>query len=132
MTYFIDTSAFLAVLDADDENHQKARRKWEDIINGEENLVCSSYVLVETLALIQNRFGMKALMAFQEDVIPMLTVEWVGENTHERGITSVLVANRRELSLVDCISFDVMRCLGIKAVFTFDKHFKEQGFGCVP
>lgn len=33
MTVFVDTSDFLAVLDADDLNHEKAKRTWEDLIN---------------------------------------------------------------------------------------------------
>jgi len=39
-----------------------------------------------------------------------------------------LTAARRQLSLVDCISFEVMRRRGIKTAFTFDDHFAEQGF----
>jgi len=132
MTFFIDTSAFLAVLNADDENHQKAKKKWEEFVSQEETLVCSNYVLVETLALIQNRFGMEGLRVFQEDVVQVLTIEWVDESLHQVGVASMLAANRRELSLVDCISFDMMRRLGIKTVFAFDKHFKEQGFECLP
>jgi len=132
MTFFIDTSAFLAVLNADDENHQKAKKKWEEFVSQEETLVCSNYVLVETLALIQNRFGMEGLRVFQEDVVQVLTIEWVDESLHQVGVTSMLAANRRELSFVDCISFDMMRRLGIKTVFAFDKHFKEQGFECLP
>lgn len=132
MTFFIDTSAFLAVLDADDENHQKAKKKWEDLIYEEETLICSNYVVIEAFALIQNRLGMKAVSAFQEDVIPMLTIEWADESVHQAGVTSMLAANRRELSLVDCISFDIMRRLGIKTAFAFDRHFKEHGFECFP
>lgn len=131
MSIFIDTSAFLAVLDADDKNHLKAKKKWEGLIYGEESLVCSNYVLIETFALVQNRLGMEAVRAFQEDVIPMLTIEWVDESAHQRGIASMLTANRRGFSLVDCVSFDIMRRLGIKRVFAFDKHFTEQGFECL-
>jgi predicted nucleic acid-binding protein len=40
----------------------------------------------------------------------------------------LLVANRRDLSLVDCTSFEVMRRNGLEVVFTFDPHFHEQGF----
>ncbi len=132
MTIFIDTSAILAILDADDQNYQKAKKKWEELISKEYTLVCSNYVLIETFALIQNRLGMKAVRSFQEDVVPMLTIEWVDEIIHQDGITSVLAANRRELSLVDCVNFHFMRQLGIKAVFAFDKHFKERGFECIP
>jgi len=132
MSFFIDTSAFLAVLDADDGNHKKAKEKWKALIYGEETLVCSNYILIETFALIQNRIGMKAVVAFQENVVPMLTIEWVDEFLHHAGITSMLAANRRELSLVDCVSFDMMRRLGLKRVFAFDRHFKEQGFECFP
>jgi len=132
MTIFIDTSAFLSVLDADDENHLKAKKKWEDLIFRDHVLICSNYVLVETFALIQHRLGIEAVRAFQEDVAPLLTIEWVNEPIHHVGVVGMLASGRRRVSLVDCISFDIMRRLGIKTVFAFDRHFKEQGFECIP
>jgi predicted nucleic acid-binding protein len=50
----------------------------------------------------------------------------------ERGISSLLVANRWELSLVDCTCFEIMRQSGIRHAFTFDQHFFEQGFQVMP
>lgn len=84
--------------------------------------------MVETYALVQRRLGMDALRAFHEDIVPLLQIEWVGEELHQRGADAVLTANRRNLSLVDCTSFAAMRRLGIKKVFAFDKHFSEQRF----
>jgi len=132
MSIFLDTSALYAVLDADDEHHESAKRAWTDLIEREERLVCSNYVLVETFALVQHRLGMEAVRTLQEDILPMLHVEWVDESTHRAGVTAMLTAARRKLSLVDCISFEVMRQLGIKTAFTFDPHFVEQGFQCIP
>lgn len=132
MTIFVDTSAFLSVLDADDVNHLKAKKRWKDLISKESILVCSNYILVEILALIQHRLGMEAVRAFQEDVLPLLTLEWVNEPVHQAGIMGMLASDRKRLSLVDCVSFDIMRRLGIKTAFTFDRHFKEQGFECIP
>ena len=132
MSVYVDTSAFFAVLDADDANHNAARHLWEDLLKQEVVLVCSNYVLVETLALVQRRLGMPAVRAFQEDVMPVLKVRWVDELLHQVGIASVLAAARRGLSLVDCVSFELMRRLGIKTVFVFDHHFEEQGFECLP
>jgi predicted nucleic acid-binding protein len=124
----VDSSAFLAVLDADDENHPLARQIWEKILTTDTVLITTSYVLVETYALVQRRLGMDALRAFHEDIVPLLQIEWVGEELHQRGADALLTANRRNLSLVDCTSFAAMRRLGIKKVFTFDKHFSEQRF----
>jgi len=132
MSAFVDTSAFFAVLDADDGNHDRARQVWEDLLTQEAVLVCSNYVLVETLALVQRRLGLPAVRTFQEDIMPVLNVEWVDETIHQVGIASVLAAARRGLSLVDCVSFEIMRRLGIKTAFAFDHHFEEQGFECLP
>lgn len=132
MTFFVDTSALLAVLDADDDNHHKARRTWEQLITREVILVCSNYILVETFALIQDPLGMEAVRRFQEDVLPILTIEWVDEHSHQLGITSMLAAGREKLTLVDCISFHLMRRLGIKSAFACDRHFNQQGFESVP
>ena len=132
MSIFIDTSALYAILDADDENHEKAKRLWADLIMEDALLVCSNYILVETFALVQHRLGIEAVRALQEDVLPILHIEWVDEPGHRAGVTAVLTAARRKLSLVDCVSFEMMRQLGIRKVFAFDPYFGEQGFECIP
>ena len=132
MSVFVDTSAFFAVLDADDENHDTAKQVWEDLLAQEAGLICSNYVLVETLALVQRRLGIPAVRTFQEDIVPVLKVEWVDKTIYQVGIASVLAAARKELSLVDCVSFEIMRRLGTKTAFVFDHHFEEQGFECLP
>ena len=132
MTCFVDTSALYAVLDADDQNHSRAGAQWAALLGERTPLVTTSYVLVESFALIQHRLGLPAVRAFQEDVYPLLRVEWTGARAHEAGVTAVLSAQRRQLTLVDCVSFDVMRSLGIRRVFAFGTHFAEQGFDCLP
>lgn len=132
MSVFVDTSALLAVLDADDMNHQKAKDAWTDLISKEEVLVSTNYILVETFALVQHRLGIEAVRTFQDDVSPVLTIAWVDEPAHRAGVTGVMAALRKDLSLVDCVSFDAMRRLGIKSAFVFDQHFNEQGFDSIP
>ena len=132
MIYYVDTSAFLAILDADDKNHISGKQQWTELVLAEATLVCSDYVLIESLALIQHRLGLAAARVFHEDIFPLLTIQWIDEPIYRAGMASVLTAARRDLSLVDCISFEVMRRLGIQSAFAFDKHFHEQGFICIP
>ena len=124
----MDTSAFYALLDRDDANHQKAKKAWTDLLRAEHSLVTNNYILVETFALLQNRLGIEAVRGFQEDVLPLIHIEFVSPEMHRSGIAALLSASRRSLSLVDCVSFEIIRSSGIKTVFAFDQHFKEQGF----
>lgn len=132
MMAYLDTSALLAVLDASDEYHPPAKELWAKLLTSGAILVASNYVLVETHALLQRRLGMEAVRVFHADIVPLLKVEWVSEAVHLCGVHALVTANRRGLSLVDCVSFEVMRRLGIKDVFTFDQDFAEQGFNCLP
>ena len=131
MRIFIDTSAFFAVLDRDDKNHLKAKHTWQNILEHDNTLMTTNYVLVECFALIQNRLGLEAVRSFQEDMVPLLNTEFIDSASHKSGVSALLAASRRKLSLVDCVSFEVIRTLGIKNVFTFDPHFREQGFDCL-
>lgn len=131
-TIFIDTSAFFSLLDADDAGHRKVADAWTDMIGSEAFLVTSNYVLVETFALVQNRLGIDAVRLFQEDLIPLLDVRWIGAPVHSAATSALLAAGRKQLSLVDCSSFEVMRQAGIKRAFTLDGHFREHGFESVP
>lgn len=132
MRIYIDTSAFYALLDRDDRNHRHAKRIWGGILEEENILLTSNYVLVESFALIQHRLGMKAVTGFYEAILPLINIIWVNEDTHRAGTSGLITASRRELSLVDCISFEIIRNSGVDKVFAFDPHFKEQGFRCIP
>ncbi|MEZ5356883.1 MAG: PIN domain-containing protein [Bryobacteraceae bacterium] len=128
MTVFVDTSAIYAVLDRDDSNHPAAARIWTGLVNDDTHLLTSNYVLLESAALVQHRLGIQALRALEEKMFPMFDVEWIGAAPHRRAMDAVLAAARTKLSLVDCVSFHVMREFGIRTAFCFDKHFREQGF----
>jgi len=132
MNVFVDTSAFIAVLDADDGMHSLARDVWERVLDGNDALHTSSYVLVETSMLLQRIIGMDALRAFTADILPVVNVAWVDEAIHRSAFHALLVASRRDMSLVDCVSFEAMRRLGIEHVFCFDPHFAKQGFHALP
>ena len=131
MRTFIDTSAFFALLDRADANHKKASAAWARY------LILSTHWLPaitsgRTFALLQSRLGLSAVRGFQEDILPLLNIEFVTAGTHRTGIAALLAAARRNLSFVDCVSFEVMRSQGIRSAFAFDPHFKEQGFIVIP
>lgn len=132
MTAFIDTSAFIAILDSDDQMHSRAETEWVRLLDGGASFKTTNYVLVETSALIQNRSGMKGLRALIADVVPVLDVIWVDQGMHLSAQHALLVSARRDLSLVDCASFEAMRRSHIEQVFCFDFHFAQQGFEVLP
>jgi predicted nucleic acid-binding protein len=125
---FLDTSACYAGLDRDDANHGAARVVWDRLLTGSDRVLTTNYVIVEALALIQNRLGLRVVRELMSDLFPLLEVEWISPEDHSLACSALLAAGRRSLSLVDCVSFQVMRRLGLRDVFTFDRHFAEQGF----
>jgi predicted nucleic acid-binding protein len=128
MKVFMDTSAVLAILDADDTNHASAAKTWVQLVSSEDRLISTSYVLLETIALVQRRLGITSVKAFDEGVYPLLLIEWIDDSAHRNGMSALLTAGRRRLSLIDCTSFEIARRLQIDAVFAFDQHFVGQGF----
>jgi len=51
---------------------------------------------------------------------------------HRAAEGSLLTARRKDVSLVDWVSFEVMRREGISTAFGFDRDFVEQGFALIP
>ena len=128
MIAFVDTSAWFALLDADDQHHGAARKAWLAGLKANDTLVTSNYVVVETVALVQHRLGFDAVRAFWRDLLPLVEVEWVNSEEHVAAMAALMAAARRGLSLVDCTSFQIMEKLAIQTVLAFDRHFAEQGF----
>jgi predicted nucleic acid-binding protein len=132
MKIFVDTSALYALVATQDQANAQAVILWEDLALSEQPLITSNYVLAECFALVQNRLGIEVVHHLQSDCVPVLQIIWIDEELHQAAIEQVVSLNHRNLSLVDCVSFEIMRRLGIRTSFTFDGHFHEQGFNSIP
>jgi predicted nucleic acid-binding protein len=131
VSVFVDTSALYAVLDRDDVNHQAAATAYAALLDSD-TLLTHSYVVLETTALVQRRLGVEAVRALVDDVLPAFDLVFVDEALHRAAEASLLAAGRREVSLVDWTSFELMRRLSVAAAFAFDDDFAAQGFGLMP
>jgi predicted nucleic acid-binding protein len=129
---FADTSALLALLDADDLNHASAFEEWKKFSECHARLFTSDYVRLESASLIQRRLGAAALCDFHDAFLPLIKILPVGENGFKVAFEKWRLAQRRNLSLVDITSFDCMRREGISRAYSFDKHFSELGFLLCP
>jgi predicted nucleic acid-binding protein len=128
MSVFVDTSALIALLDREDPQHARMRDAWRLGFEKAEGLLTTNYVVLESCAVVQRRFGTQAVRDLLDEIVPLLHVEWIDEKDHAVGATALMATGRRQLSLVDCVSFAVMRRLRVRECLATDPHFAEQGF----
>ena len=128
---FVDTSFLVALLDEDEDMHGDAIAQWRCVAEGRLPVLTSNYVVLESCAVLQRRLGVPAMRKLVRDILEPVALEWVTKDDHESAAEALLVADRRNLSLVDCVSFEVMRRLEIRECLAFDQHFADQGFSPV-
>ena len=102
------------------------------MLDGERTLFTSNYAMVETFALVQRRLGVAAVREFTDVLVPILQPFRVDEGVHATTVASLLAAGRRQLSLVDCTSFELMRRNGLGEALALDRDFGDQGFAVLP
>jgi uncharacterized protein len=128
---FVDTSALLAFLDRDAARHECVVARLTAIL-ADGSGVTHNYVVLETEALAHRRLGGPVARRLLEDVVPLLDVAWVDVQLHAAAVATHLKALRRRSSLVDHVSFEVMRRRGIDAALALDDDFAAAGFRVVP
>ena len=123
---FVDTSALFALASDRDSMHREARLAFDRLLRTERRLLTHSYVLSESMALLHQRLGRGAALALAAET-RAFDIEWVDEPLHNAAVDALHGAPRG-VSLVDQVSFLVMRRRGIDEAFAFDRHFAAAGF----
>lgn len=126
MSVFVDTSALYAVLADDEPTHLRALDTWRGLVPNEQ-LVTHSHVVVECVELVRRRLGPGAVTDLVDGMLPIVEVVWVDHVLQEIALASARTAGWRQ-SLVDHMSFVVMRRAGIERAFTYDSDFERAGF----
>lgn len=125
MAVMIDTSAIVAVMDTADDRHAAAGAFWREMVETGEEVHVSNYVLAETYAVLQRRYGIPAITHFMDEIEPLFTVHWVDADAHSaaRALMAQSCRGRRSPSIVDCVLYVQARRMSIRGIFTYDKHF---------
>lgn len=128
---FVDTSAMLAFLDRDAAQHAPVVESLATIL-AERRGVTHNYVVIEAEALAHRRLGGAVARRLLEDVIPLLEVAWIEPEVHTAAVVAHLRALRRRSSLVDHVSFELMRRRGLQVALALDRDFATAGFTLLP
>ena len=108
------------------------RAAFASLVTGRRLLWTTSFVIVETIALLQHRIGRDGAKDFDEEVLPAVRVRWVDDHLYRLGIDRFWREDRRQVSLVDCVSFEFMRMERVGAALAVDVHFADAGFDVLP
>jgi len=124
---FIDTSAFFALADRADLNHRRAVTLLRRLNKENRAVFTHNYIVVETMALLQRRLGTESAVKFLNDMtnFPMI---WTDEELHKRAAHAFINGKSKAVSLVDYLSFAIMRERGVSQAFAFDDDFRQAGF----
>lgn len=130
MKLFVDTSAWLALNDKNDQYHNRAKSKSLEIERQRIELVTSEYIFDESITLIRYRISHASAVLFGNSLLNSHIVEIIDVTDIDRFKAWELFKKYedKELSFTDCISFVLMKNLRLQKVFAFDDHFKQMGF----
>ena len=128
---FLGTSAIYALADSSDANHDRVVELFSRALTDEEALLVHNYILVESAALLQSCLGLINARQFMRDS-DAFQVHWIEADDHRQSVAVWNERKRQKLSLVDCMSFVVMRLYDVRRVLAFDSDFAKEGFDSYP
>lgn len=120
-----DSSAILALLDADDADHAKAVRTARKIAVERRPSFITNYVEAETHALLLRKLGRAlALEWLLRGGLPVIRVL---PREEDRAKEILSRHSDKDWSLCDAISFAVLEIREVRSAFSFDRHFRQYG-----
>ncbi|NOT00041.1 MAG: PIN domain-containing protein [Phycisphaerales bacterium] len=128
-TLFLDTVALLALVNRDDELHERCERIWREHVADGSRFITSEWVLGEFLGGASRRPLREAACRIVDRLARSERTAIVPAS-HERWIAAYELFRSRsdkEWSFVDCGSILVCQELGVGQVFTRDRHFVQAG-----
>ena len=127
---FVDTVAWIALLNTSDELHAQARQVMGTLRLKRARLITTEFVLLEVADALSAPHIRSQTVAFIDGLRkqPLLQIIPVSEELFAGGWELYRKRPDKEWGLTDCTSFVVMMESRITQAFTSDHHFEQAGF----
>lgn len=131
---FLDTNFAVALNLRNDQAHVAATRCWDAVLDNRQGIVTTTFVLDEAVTFLNSRGQHRLAIAVGNQLLhsPVITIVHIDAPLLDRGWSYFVRHHDKRYSLTDCISFVVMQERGLGQALTFDRHFAQAGFECVP
>jgi predicted nucleic acid-binding protein len=120
-----DSSAILALLDADDADHARAVAVAHDIASERRPSFITNYIEAETHALLLRKLGRS--IAREWLLTGGLTVVQAFPTEEQKAKEILARHTDKDWTLCDAISFAVLGARHVTRAFSFDDHFRQYG-----
>jgi predicted nucleic acid-binding protein len=120
-----DSSAILALLDADDADHQRAVAIARQIAAEKRPSFITNYIEAEAHALLLRKLG--RTIAREWLLTGGLTVLRAMPDEEQRAKEILARHTDKDWTLCDAISFAVLDVRHVRRAFAFDRHFRQYG-----
>jgi len=124
---FADTWYFLALLNADDVGHARARRANAE---SRQSLLTTGFVLIEVADALSDPQNRDVFLRLLEGIRASADIDVIppDQSLFDAGVALFSRRSDKSWSLTDCISFVVMGEHGLTEALTADRHFEQAGF----
>ena len=133
MRAFVDTSAWVAIVDDSDRYHSRSKSHYLQLLKEKTDLLTSNYVLAETCTWLRYRVGHRYAVSFHEmatsaEKLGNLKILWVNRAIAGAAWEIFEKYSDQVFSFTDCTSFVLAKRARVREVFAFDKDFAVMGF----
>jgi predicted nucleic acid-binding protein len=122
---FVDSSAIVAMVDANDTTHNAAVAAYHELLDAGYKLFTTNHVIAETVDLLTNGVGPAVARQWLRD--QRLPIYHADEQDNHRARAMVIASrSARGLSYIDAVSLVVMERFGVADAFAVDPHFLSE------
>ena len=131
---FVDTSAFVALRNASEREHEPARTTLARLLAEGARLFTSNYVFAETYTALLVRVGRAEAIGWGRSFRAGTVVELlrIDQPIEEDAWTLLESHADKGWSYIDATSFALMEREGAGDAFAFDRHFAQRGLNVSP
>lgn len=122
----VDTSAWYALFDKDDSEHERAKHFHQA---NQSPFLTTDYIVDETLTLVRIRLGHRRAVEIGKHFWGQDLAQVIAVTSEDRAAAWKIFQRYEDkiFSFTDCTTFAVMERLGVTTAFTFDGHFRQYG-----
>lgn len=124
---FVDASAWVAVTNRKDRNHQEAIRIFRQLLESSTLLITTTWTTYEALTIVKSHLGYSQAERLWDRIKSRLVVDliWVDEQIERDALELFWRYEDKKWGVVDCSSLIVMKAVGCRQAFAYDGHFIE-------